>query len=387
MREVLQEFAKGVKNFIRKADMLLLFLCVAASVFGIVVISSAARTLDGGSRRYLIIQALALFLGIIAYIVMSLIDIELIASFWKYLFVFNVGFILLLIPFGISGGTGNRNWLDFSFLPFQIQPAEVVKITFVIVLAKHLTFLQDRMNSFFSVVQITLHLALMIAIIYFSSSDAGMILVYIFIFLCMSIVAGVRLRWFAIAGVATVAAFPLIWNYVLDKYQRMRILVVLNPELDPLGHGYHAIQSKLAIGAGRLFGQGLYNGAQTQSSRLFAKHTDFIFSTIGEELGLVGCCAVLLIMLAIILRSLYVTAKARPGVPRLTAAGITAMIMFQCFINIGMCIGFLPVIGLTLPFFSYGGSSLVTFFAAAGMLSGIHMRPIPAWLRYSNDRQ
>ena len=382
MRVILSEIFKRIKKFLKTADLILFFLCFACSVFGIVVISSATKTLSGGSGRYITVQSIALLLGVVAYILVSIVDIEFIASLWKGILVFNVVAILLLIPFGISGGTGNKNWLDFFFLPFQIQPAEIVKLSFTILLAKQIAMLQDRINKPLSLLSLLIHLGFMAAIIYFISSDVGMILVYVFIFICMLFASGVKLRWFALSGAVLLAAFPIIWNVFLDGYQRMRVLVVLNPELDPLDKGYHAIQSKLAIGAGQLFGQGLYNGNQTQSSRLFAKHTDFIFSTIGEELGLVGCCCVILLLSAIIVRCLYVSAKARPGVPRYTACGITAMLMFQCFINIGMCIGFLPIIGLTLPFFSYGGSSLVTFFAAMGIVSGIHMRPIPAWLRY-----
>jgi len=378
----MKEAVAAVKKFLRASDLLLLFLCLITTGIGVVLISSAARTLDGGARRYVLIQLVATALGVLAFFGMSLMDVERLSGWWKWLLAFNILFIMTLVPFGVAGDTGNRSWIRFSFMPFGIQPAEVVKITFIILLAKQMYVLREKINRWSSVLMLCAHFGLMAGVIYFASHDMGMVVVYACIFLSMLLAAGVHFRWFLLAGALGAAAAPLIWNNVLDNGQRMRILVVLNPELDPLGKGYHAIQSKNALGAGGLFGQGLYNGTQTQSSMLPAKHTDFIFSVAGEELGLVGCVVIVLLLCAIIARCLFIATRAQSGLSALVCVGVAGMLMFQTVENIGMCLGLTPIIGLTLPFLSYGGSSIVTLYLAVGLISGAKMRPKPHWRGY-----
>lgn len=378
----MDELMRAVRKFFKEADMFLLIACLCATGFGIVLISSAARTLDGGAGKYILVQVVATVIGIVAFVLLSFLDIEHFSSLWKWILAFNVFFILTLIPFGISGDTGNRSWLRPPFLPFGIQPAEIVKISFVVVLARQMYFLREKINRLSSIAQLALHLALMLGVIRIASHDTGMMVVYICIFLSMALASGIYFRWFLLAGGLTAAAMPFIWSKLLGEYQRMRILVVLNPELDPQGKGYHAIQSKIALGAGKLFGQGLFKGTQAQSSRLPAKHTDFIFSVAGEELGLVGCMAIILLLSVIIGRCLYVATRAPSGLSSLVCVGIAGMLIFQTFENIGMCVGLTPIIGLTLPFFSYGGSSIVTLYASMGLISGVHMHPKPHWLGY-----
>ena len=374
---------KAVRHFFKTADIFLLMVCLACSAYSIVLISSAARTLSGGATRYIIVQAAATLIGVVCFVIFSLIDVEDLTRYWKFLLAFNIGFILLLVPLGTTV-SGNRSWLIFSWLPVDIQPAEIVKITYILLLAKQMYFLKERINHISSIAQLLAHLGLMLGIIYFASSDMGMIAVYIMIFIAMTLTSGIYFRWFAAGAVLIGAATPFVWYKVFDDYQRNRILVVLNPELDPLGVGYHAIQSKKALGAGKLFGQGLYQGTQTQSSALPAKHTDFIFSVAGEELGMIGCLVIIALLTVIILRCLYVATKARSGLSAMICVGIAGMLLFQSFENIGMCLGITPIIGLTLPFFSSGGSSVVSMYCAIGIVSGIKMRPMPHWLKDSN---
>jgi len=379
-----ESFKKAVVRFIRTADIFLLLTCLACSAYSILLISSAARTLSGGAGKYIIVQSAATLLGVIGFILFSLLDIEYLSRFWKTLLIFNVAFIALLIPFG-TNVSGNRSWFIFSWLPVDIQPAEIVKITFIILLAKQMYYLRERINHITSVAQLLAHIGLMVGTIYVASSDMGMVIVYFVIFLSMLLASGVKLRWFAAGFTLLGAAAPFVWNYAFDAYQRNRILVVFNPELDPQGIGYHAIQSKKALGAGKLLGQGLYQGTQTQSSALPAKHTDFIFSVAGEELGMIGCLVIIALLSTIIIRCLYVSAKAKSGMSSLICVGIAGMLMFQAFENIGMCLGITPIIGLTLPFFSYGGSSMLTMYCAMGIVSGIKMRPLPHWLKSSQQ--
>lgn len=366
----------AVKQYVKHADMLLLFFCCAATCFGIAAISSATNYLE--SERYVTIQVVALIIGIVFYILFSLIDIELIAEKWEILLAFNVLFIASLYFFGVQGDTGNKSWLRPSFLPFGLQPAEICKISFILIMAWHMNLRRDKLNSAISIGQYVLHLALTMGLILFVSEDAGMALVYAFIFIFMALAAGVRFGWFAAGAAAIVAAWPVIWNSSLMREdQKNRILVVFNASIDPLAQKerYQLAQSQRALGSGGLLGQGYYNGAMTQRGYIPAQHTDFIFASIGEEWGILGCLLVMILLSAIVIRCIYIGVKSNNYMNRLICLGIAGMLIFQIFVNIGMCIGLVPVIGLTLPFFSYGGSSIVTMFAAMGIISGIKMRP------------
>ena len=220
----------------------------------------------------------------------------------------------------------------------------------------------------------------MFGLIILASSDLGSALVYLFIFVVMLFLGGLQLRWFA-AGIACVAALtPLAWHFFLTDKQKDRILAPYVSSIDPSGLGvtWQANQSKIALGSGQFTGQGLYNGAQTQAGSVPQQHTDFIFSVAGEELGFLGCVLIIALLMFIIIRCIQVGLRSNDPLGLLVCTGIAAMLIFQTFENIGMCIGITPVIGLTLPFFSYGGSSIITLYAAMGIVAGVKMRPKPA---------
>lgn len=374
------------KNFFRQADMVLFLLCCAAALFGILLIASATNYT--GSLKYVMVQSVALVLGVIMYIFFSFVDVEAVSEKWKWIFAFNVFFILLLLtPLGYTAG-GNRAWLSIPHFPMNIQPAEIVKITFIILLAKQLAYYQEHeLSSIRSVAFYGGHFLFMVALLYGVSGDAGSCLVYVSIFIFMTFAAGVKLRWFALGFGGIAGAFALIWRQGwLPGYMQRRIEVILDHSLYPLSDGWHQNRSLLAFGSGGWFGQGLFNGTQTQQpsdSSLPERHTDFIFSVAGEELGYLGCIAIVVLLLAIIIRCLMVAKRAKTPMGTLICVGVAAMLGFQMIENIGMCIFVMPVIGLTLPFFSYGGSSLLTVFAAMGIVSGIKMRSLPDWLRDS----
>lgn len=369
-----------LREFYRKADMVLLGLILAASSFGLVLIYSATRY--QGSNRYVLVQLLAILIGVVAYIAMSFVDIELItARSWKWLFAFNTLAILALIPFGANAG-GNRSWIDLQVI--SIQPAEIVKITFIALFAKHIVHLQERdISRPFSIVQLAGHAGLICGLNAGISGDMGMTLVYAFIVVIMLWVAGLKLRWFALGITAASGGLYLAWPY-LPNYIRMRFSVVFDHHLDPLGIGFHQGRSILTLGSGQLTGQGLLSGIQTQASNndaLSARWTDFIFSVAGEELGMLGCLAIIALLSAIILRCFWVAQHARSPQSAMIATGYGGMLIIQCVMNIGMCLYVAPVVGLTLPFFSSGGSSIIALFAAMGIVSGIKMRSRPSWLR------
>jgi len=373
-------------DIFRQSDLVLLVLCCVATAFGMVEIASATHYME--TWKYVIVQGGAAVIGVAAYFILSLVDIGELSKYWKWMLLFSAVVILLLrTPLGVDDGTGNRAWLHIPGFPVSLQPAEMVKLTFAVVLARQLTWLKEeyKLNSLRSVAFLAVHLLALVGLYYVISGDMGSALVYIFMFAAMAFVAGLAIRWFVLGLLCGGIAFYFLWE--LDKindYMKDRFRVVFDHDLDPQGVGWHQNRSLLALGGGKLTGQGLFRGVQTQSpysGSLPARHTDFIFSAIGEELGLIGCVAVLVLLAAIVIRCLVVAGKAKTPLEAYVCVGVAAMLIFQTVINVGMCLFLMPVIGLTLPFFSYGGSSLVTLFAAMGIVSGVHKRSLPEWLR------
>lgn len=367
----------GLTEFYRRGDLLLLFLCVVTSVFGIVVIASATRY--SGSNRYVIVQSAALLLGILLYVGVSLVDIEILAEHRELLMAFNLVFMSTLLVWGVEGNTGNNAWLDLPLLPVNIQPAEICKITFIIALAKTMSNNRSKLSSVKSVASVTLQTLFMMGLIVVISRDAGSAIVFLFIFLVVAYVGGIRAGWFLMGMLAAAALFPIAWKFFVRSDQKDRIMMFFDPSIDPSGKGvrWDTNRSVAMLSGGGISGQGLFRGSMLQNHAIAAQHTDFIFSAVGEELGILGCLFTLLLLTAIVARCIHVGVKTPNYMNRLICVGIAAMLIFQILINVGMCIGVFPVIGLTLPFVSYGGSSIVTLYLAMGLISSIHMRPDP----------
>lgn len=367
-----------IRTFLKRTDMLLFCLCLAASLMGIVVISSATKSFESGT--YVAVQTAALLIGIALYFLFTVIDLDIIADQWPLLLVTEIVLYLLLIPFGTAGDTGNRSWI--RFMGIGIQPSEIVKIIYIVLSAKHITYLKNyrNLNSVLSVGQIAAHFGLLFLMLLAISGDLGNALIFFFIFVAMMFAAGLKLYWFLFGAAALAIVVPLAWNHVFTNDQKERILAPYDPTIDPLGYdvNWEPNNAKLALSSGRLTGTGLGQGTQTQSDAIASKHADYIFASAGEELGMIGCLIMFGLLLAIILRCVYVGLHSRSTFGMLTCFGIAAAFFFQVFENIGMCIGLTPVIGVALPFFSYGGSSLFTSFAAVGIVSGIHFRPKPS---------
>ena len=310
------------------------------------------------------------------YALVSSIDLDFLSEHRLAMVVFNCVLLLMLIPFGTDNGSGNRSWIDLPLMPMNIQPAEVCKITYILIMASVMSSHQNRISHPVSVAHMLLHLGLLVGLNLVLSSDMGVSLIFVFIFIGMTFAGGVSLWWFAaaIAGIAAMA--PILWQF-LDGYQRNRILILFDDSIDPQGinERYHSNMNLKSLTGGGLTGQGLFNGNRTQGGNLFAQHTDYIFSSMGEELGFVGCVIIMLMELAIIARCIYVGMRCQDYMRRLVCFGAASALMFQVMINVGMCIGVMPVIGLTLPLISYGGSSAVTIFAMLGLVSGAYARP------------
>lgn len=385
--EVLAQILGAVKYIVKKADMVLLGICLTATAFGIVLIASATNYLgmDVQTRR-LVIQAAATVIGIVAYFIASNVDVEQYAEKWWLFLIFNLGFIALLIVFGEDDGTGNKSWIAIPGLT-SIQPAEIVKLTFTVLLAKQMAWFRDNrgMRGLGSLVWPAAHMGLMVVWIFAISGDAGSALVYLMIFAGMACAAGLAWYWFAAGFTGLgVGIAALILLDKMPAYMANRFRVIFDHSFDPQGVGWQQTRSLMAIGSGGVFGQGLFQGIQTQSAlseNLPERHTDLIFAVCGEELGLVGCLIIILIEFLVVWRCIQTARIARTTMGSLICVGFASMLIFQTVENIGMCLFVMPVIGLTLPFFSYGGSSIVTLFTAMGIVSGVRSRTLPDWLR------
>ena len=365
-----------LRDTVRKADLVLLFLCIVATSFSCLIISSA---IHDNPLRYVVVQAGAALIGVFLFFIVSSIDSDFISEHRGVLIAFNCFLLLLIIPFGTDNGTGNKSWLDFPFLPVQIQPAEICKIAFVLVMASVMASHQNRPSSPRSVLHLAFHLLLIVGLNMVVSRDLGVSLIFVFIFLGMAFAGGVSMIWFAVgAGFVTVAA-PILWKF-LAEYQKNRIRIIWDETIDPMGinERYHTRLSFQSLTGGGMTGQGLFQGTRTQTpGALYAQHTDYIFSAIGEELGFIGCVFTVLLLVAIIARCIWVGTRSNNYLRRMICFGVASALIFQVSINVGMCIGVVPVIGLTLPFISYGGSSLVSLYAMVGLVSGVFANPSP----------
>ncbi len=372
----MRDFVDELRKFFRKGDMVLLVMCLAISAFGCLIIASTNNHRE--LTRYVLVQVAGIGLGVVFFAIMSSIDLEFFAEHRMALVVFSLGLLSLLIPFGTDFGSGNKSWLDIPLLPVSIQPAEICKITYILITASVMASHQNKLSGFRSVFHMGFHLALLVGTNILLSRDVGVSLIFVFIFLGMAFTGGVKLIWFLVGGGAVAAAWPFVWPR-LGNHQRLRIQALFDPSVDPQGIGvrYHLKRSLDTLTGGGMTGQGLFNGNRVQAGALPAQHTDFIFSAIGEELGYVGCFLVLAMLFALVARCIWVGCQSPDYMRRMVCFGAAAALIFQIFINVGMCIGLVPVIGLTLPLISYGGSSTVTIYAMLGLVSGVYARPSP----------
>ena len=281
-----------IKEFFQRADIFLLVICILCSIFGITMIEKAVTGMyEGGwnmsvPAKYLAVQIGSMILGIVAFVLFTVIDVDLVARQWKLLMLVDLVLLVALVLFGEDDGTGNSAWIRFAGI--GVQPSEIIKVIYIIVAARQMTYLKEYkdINSFFSVVQMAAHFLLVFGSIVVVSSDLGSASIILGIFIVMFFALGVRLYWFAAGGAAVAAAIPLLWNYFLKDYQKKRLIAPYDPSIDPEGWGitWQTTQSKMTLASGRLTGV-----EEGHTPSVFTgKHTDFIFSCVGENLGMIG---------------------------------------------------------------------------------------------------
>jgi rod shape determining protein RodA len=287
-----------------------------------------------------------------------------------YLFYALVVLAVLAVPLVGQMGGGSRRWIRLG--PVSLQPSEFVKLALVIVLAHWFARTPGTQLGLRDAIGPLLIMAIPAGAV-LAQPDLGSAALLGFVAITLIILGGVRLRWLALLGAPVAAVMPILWNH-LKEYQRLRIKMFLDPDQDPLGAGYHIIQSKVAVGSGMVWGKGFLNGTQNHLNFLPEQHTDFIFSVFSEEWGLVGACTLMALYLAVLLRGMVIAARARDRFGVLLSLGIMSIIFWQVVVNVGMTTGLLPVVGIPLPFFSYGGSSLLCLLVGIGLVMNVSTR-------------
>ncbi len=362
----MNRFLSAIADYIRECDKLLVALCCAASIFGSIAVLSA------GTIRQFTMQILGFLMGLVVALILSKVDYGVYKKLWPLAVI--VGLVPVILTFFIGfapDGTDDRAWL---MLPGNIsfQPAEFLKIIFIITFSLHLAAVQEKLNKFYNVLLLCVHGAFPIVLIHIQGDD-GTAIVFFIMFLAMLFAAGLKLRYFIIAFVGALIAIPLIYFYILNDDQRTRILSMFDMEADLLGSGWQQWRGRIALANGGFGGKGLFDGDLVQSDGIPEGYNDFIITAIGEELGFIGCMLVFALLLAICLRALVVSHKARDKYGSYLCVGVFSMLAAQIIINAGMCISWLPVIGVTLPFFSAGGTSLLCLFCGIGLVLSVYM--------------
>jgi rod shape determining protein RodA len=345
-------------------DSSLLLAVLAVCAAGLVVLFSAA----GEDLGVFLRQAVRVGLALVVMVAVAQIPPRVLRVVAPFLYTLGV---LLLIVVAVKGdiAMGAQRWLDLGVVRFQ--PSEIMKIAVPLACA---WYLHDRPLPPDFLTLCVLAVAILVPTLLIAEQpDLGTALLVAAGAMMVVLLAGLQLRYMLGMAAVVVGAVPVVWHFLHD-YQRQRVLTFLNPQTDPLGAGYHTIQSQIAIGSGGLFGKGYMNGSQAQLEFLPERSTDFIFAVIGEEWGLVGLFVLLALYLIVIARGLFIAAQAQDTFTRLIAGGLTLLFAVYVFVNSGMVAGLLPVVGVPLPLVSYGGTSMVTLMAGFGILMSIHSR-------------
>ncbi len=357
-----------------RIEWILILLALVLSGIGIVLIYSATAPMGDAGMSFVLRQMTWCALGLVLMAGFLLFDYHLLDRWALWFYVFMV--VALIAVWALGRVTaGSRRWIDLGLMRFQ--PSEFAKLAVVIVLAK---YFQGRVGKGELQLGELVHPLLLVAVpvvLVIIQPDLGTAGVIVLISVSMILSVGIARRgllWIAGVVVGTVPMLMLLREYLLMDYQAKRLLTFLHPDYDPLGAGYHIIQSQIAIGSGGVFGKGFLKGTQNQLMFLPVKHTDFIFSILAEEWGFAGCTAVLILFSVLFLRGLGIAARARDSFGALITFGCTVLLFWHVVINVGMVTGLLPVVGVPLSFLSYGGSSLLSSFLAVAVMVNVSMR-------------
>ena len=374
--------AEKIKMFLtdslRRVDWVLLLCTTVLSVISLVTVYGAVDNFGMSKLKMQLAMTLA---GIVITFIIANLDYHVIVDrLWLFMLIFSVVLLGITLVAGDTGAgveTANKSWLTIPVVGIAIQPSEFVKITFICTFAKHLHTVRASINKFKTLLLLGVHALLIVGLI-LVSGDLGVALVYMALVLIMLFCAGLHWGYFAGVGAAIAVAFPFLWDF-LATYQQDRIVVGFNPELDPKDKGWQPLLSKQCIENGGLFGVGWHSGGDYEE--LTASHTDFILATICEKFGFIGGLLVLTTLAVLVLRVLWIGRQSSHDYGMLISVGVAAVLIAQTLENVGMCLAILPVVGITLPFLSCGGSSLLATYMLVGMVHSVksHMPARRVW--------
>lgn len=361
---------KDKKSVFRQTDLLLLGICIVLSLFGALMVCTATLSGDTLLSRDTVVMLIALVLGTTACFIISLIDYDIIYKLWPVIAGGCLFVMLLLIPFGVApdGRSDATSWLKVG--PLFVQPSEFLKIGFIITFSYHLSKAKHDLVSLKSVFALCLHAAIPVLLVV-GTGDMGSALIFLIMFIGMMYVAGVHWLYFPAGMLIVLAASPFIWLKVFSDIQRNRILALFNPDKFP-DEIWQQSQALNAIKAGGFTGSGLFQGDFTHSGLVPECENDMIFSVVCEEFGFIGALVLLLLFGALAYRIVRIGKKSKNFAAEIMCYGVAFMIIAQVVVNIGMCLMLLPVIGITLPFISAGGSSTVCLYLAVGLVMSVY---------------
>ena len=358
------------KRFLKDFDKALFLSVVVIILFGLLAVYSATQAKGlPFSKSFVLKQLTSLAVAAALFLIVVNIPYQKWIDAGSVFYGINVALLVLVLILG-HARLGAQRW--FSIGSFAFQPSEFIKINIILVLAGYIGAKKDRMSGLRDLLVPIVLLGVPFALVLLQP-DLGTALLLVPVFFAMLMIGGAKMRY--IAGMAGLgfAALPFFWHF-LRGYQKQRLLVFLDPNIDPLGAGYTIIQSKIAVGSGGLFGKGWLAGTQNQLNFLPERHTDFIFSVVGEEWGFLGAAALVLLYLLIVRRMFGIVSATTDIYGRLIATGVLTLLSLQVIINIGMTIGLMPVVGIPLPLVSYGGTSLIATLVAIGLVLNVGMR-------------
>ncbi len=356
---------KGLLAFFH-LDTVLTFLISMLALFSIAVLWSASNH----DTAYITSQALKIIAGFVIMVIIAFIPPERLKQLTPIIYIAALLLLLAVIFIGIEAN-GAYRWIDLKL--FRFQPSEIAKLAVPMMVAYYLHKTKIP-PTFLNVIGSLLLIALPVALI-FLQPDLGTAIIVLFSGVIVLFLGGLQWRYILIAFGIIAIAIPSLWFFGMKEYQKDRVETFLNPELDPLGKGYQIIQSKIAIGSGGIYGKGWENSTQVSLQFLPEATTDFIYAIIGEEFGLIGSVLLLICYLMIIWRGLYISYYARDSFYQLVGGAVCLVFFFYVFVNTGMVSGVLPVVGVPLPFISYGGTSIMTLFISFGILMNIYSHP------------
>jgi rod shape determining protein RodA len=366
------------KDIIKGTDKLLLGLCLILSCFGILMVYSATRvklTENAIISRDAKTMIIAIVMGILLCLIVSLFDYDAVARLWPIIAIICLGLMVSLFFFGRAPDARSdaKSWLKFG--SFYFQPSELLKIGFIITFSVHLDAVKNDINKISNVILLGIHAMIAVGLVILTG-DLGSALVFIVMTLGMLFTAGLYLRYFLFGIGAVALVSPIIWFEFLSDFQKQRFMAIYSPgSLTESTYNeviYQQQQGLNAIGSGKIFGEGLFNGTYTQSGLVPESENDMIFSVVGEELGFIGCIALLLLLLLVVIKIIFVGQKAVSLTGKLICSAVAIMLATQVLVNIGMCLKLLPVVGITLPFMSAGGSSNLCVYIAVGMVLSVY---------------